>query len=51
MSISLKVNIIVGLEFKLADYDATVEHISHYIAEAPHKKGWFIILKDDNVYF
>ena len=34
-SISPKVNIIAWLEFKLAYYDVTVQHINHYTTENP----------------
>ena len=32
---SKKVNVIVRLEFELAVYNVTVQHISHYATETP----------------
>ena len=34
--ISLKVNVIVQMEVKLAYFKATVQHISHYAKGIPH---------------
>ena len=33
--ISLKVNVIVQLEFELVLYDATVQHVNHYAMVIP----------------
>ena len=33
--ISPKVNVIVQLQFKLANYDVTIQHISHYMMKTP----------------
>ena len=44
--ISLKVNIIVQLEFKLTNYIITVQHISHYTTEIP----WYFHLHNWTVY-
>ena len=33
MIMSLKINVIVQLEFELAYYDVTVQYISHYTIE------------------
>ena len=43
--ISLKVNVIVWLEFKLSYFEATVEHFSHYNMEFPSKFWCFWWLK------
>ena len=41
--ISLKVSMIVQLEFGIAYYAVAVQHISHYATKTP---SWFYIMRD-----